>query len=465
MVDIEYFFSGAQNVKDTITRLKEKTVSVEPWSALLKDYEPTLHRIVEDHVGREDHVANGKLDKAARITVGLEKLLVTRMTEFMFSIPVKRVYHNVDDDEDKREIVKTIEKVYKRARINSENIRRFREYFATCEMVSIWYTIPSVNHEYGFESRQKLRVSTYSPMAGYKLYPLFDEYNDMVAMSVEYMRKDVGGNEITFFETYSNQTHIKWRYDDGKWVEVERAKITLMKIPCIYIYRPKPIYWGLSVLRDELEYTLSRQSDVVAYNSAPILKVTGEIMNEDENKGASRRFFRMEDGGDVSYVSWSQSTEAVKSHIDQLLKLFWMQGQMPDVSFEKLAGLGQVGYDARRLLFTDAHLKVNDEKGSVVEFLEREGNVIKAFVKELRTDLADKVDEIDIEYVITPFIQDDEQLEINKGVTANGGKPLMSQRESIERYGKSKDVDRTMQLIQEEQARSLQMAARVNSEE
>lgn len=464
MVDIEYLFDEKQNVDDTITRLKEKTLDIEPWSKLLLDYEPTLHRIMGDHVGREDHVSNGRMDKAARITVGLEKLLVNRMVEFMVSIPVKRVYHNVDDDEKKKEVVRVIEAIYKRARINAENIKRFREYFATCEMVSIWYTIPSVNSEYGFESRQKLRVNTYSPMAGYKLYPLFDEYNDMVAMSIEYERKDVGGNAITFFETYTNQTHIKWRYDDGKWVEVERTHITLMKIPCIYIYRPKPIYWGLSVLRDELEYTLSRQSDVVAYNAAPILKVTGEIINDEENKGASRRLFRMEDGGNVEYVSWSQSTEAVKNHIDQLLKLFWMQGQMPDVSFEKLAGIGQVGYDARRLLFTDAHLKVNDEKGPVVEFLEREGNVIKAFVKEIRTDLADKVDEIDIEHVISPFIQDDEQLEINKGVAANGGKPLMSQRESIARYGRSKDPDKSLQEIRDEQAYSLQMASRANNE-
>ena len=37
-------------------------------------------------------------------------------------------------------------------------------------------------------------------------------------------------------------------------------------------------------------------------------------------------------------------------------------------------------------------------------------------------------------------------------MTANGGKPLMSQRESIERYGKSDDVDKTLQEIKEEEA-------------
>ena len=37
-------------------------------------------------------------------------------------------------------------------------------------------------------------------------------------------------------------------------------------------------------------------------------------------------------------------------------------------------------------------------------------------------------------------------------MTANGGKPLMSQRESIERYGQSDDVDKTLQEIKEEEA-------------
>lgn len=35
-------------------------------------------------------------------------------------------------------------------------------------------------------------------------------------------------------------------------------------------------------------------------------------------------------------------------------------------------------------------------------------------------------------------------------MTANGGKPLMSQRESIERYGKTDDVDKTLQEIKQE---------------
>ena len=45
----------------------------------------------------------------------------------------------------------------------------------------------------------------------------------------------------------------------------------------------------------------------------------------------------------------------------------------------------------------------------------------------------------------------DEKDDINNLMTANGGKPLMSQRESIERYGQSDDVDKTLKEIKEEE--------------
>lgn len=110
----------------------------------------------------------------------------------------------------------------------------------------------------------------------------------------------------------------------------------------------------------------------------------------------------------MSYVSWAQSVEALKYHVDTLLKLYFMQGQMPDLSFENMKSLGNIGYDARQMVLSDAHLKIGDESGPVLEFLERECNVIKAFLKLMNTEWADEVDAVEVEHVITPFIQNDE---------------------------------------------------------
>lgn len=463
MDEITVIFDSGRPVDDIINDLKNKSVDVPEWSKLLKDYEPTKHRIVDDKETRKDKIkSDGQVEKASRIYIGLEKLLTKRTTEFAFAIPVRRVYHNTEDNDKRQQIAKAIEAVYKYARIDSENIKRGNAYFASCEIFTIWYAVEKPNSLYGFKSKYKLKCKTYSPMDGVKLYPLFDELGDMLAMSFEYKKK-LKDKEVTFFETYTADKHYKWKQEDGAWESImapEKITFFLGKIPGAYVYRPVPIYHGLSYIREEIEYTLSRNSDVIAYNSAPVLKVAGKIVG-DEEKGESRRIFRLQDGGDVSYVSWSQSIEALKYHVETLLKLFFMQGQMPDLSFENMKSLGNIGFDARQMILSDAHLKIGDESGAWIEFFERECNVIKEFLKFMNTNWKDEIDNVEVEHIITPFIQNDEDALISRVQKGNGGKAIFSHLESIRIAGYSNDPAETLRQIQEEDKTAQQ--TRMNS--
>lgn len=189
MDEITSILDNSRSADEVINDLKEKTVAVPSWSKLINDYEPKLHTIVSDTVTRKDKIkSDGTVEKASRIYIGLEKLLTKRITEFMFSIPVRRVYHNIEDNEIKQQIAKAIENIYKYARVDSENIKRGNNYFASCEVFTIWYAVENPNTLYGFKSKYKLKCKTYSPMDGTKLYPLLDELDDMVAMSFEYSK-------------------------------------------------------------------------------------------------------------------------------------------------------------------------------------------------------------------------------------------------------------------------------------
>jgi len=448
-MDINEIFAG-QDVSTIITELKKRSNSVPEWGELLKDYEPEYHKITTDKQGRKDKIhTDGTVDKAARISLGLEKLLVKRMTEFTFSIPVKRIYSTANETQEA--IAKAIEAIYKNAHINSENIKRGIAYNASCEIFTLWYTVQRKHTLYGFPCSFKLKCKTFSPMNGSKLYPLFDETGDMIAVSYEY-EQTVGKDLTLFFETFTADTHYKWQTVGKDWEQVEEPeRISILKIPGAYLYRPVPVFDGLQPLREDLEYTLSRNSDVVAYNSAPILKIVGNLIG-DESKGETRRVYKVTEGGDVDYVSWAQSVGAQESHSNALLKYFWMQSQMPDISFDNMKSLGNIGYDARKMLLTDSHLKIGEESGPWLEFLNRECNVIKAFLKKLNIRWADEVDNVGVEHVITPFIMEDEAAQIDMHMKANGGKPVESQRESIQRIGKSADVDQTMKEIQADEA-------------
>lgn len=443
-MDLKEILDFSRPADEVIKDLRVVNKDVEPWSKIEKDYYPEKHRICTDN--RRDKIrGDGGVEKASSIHLGLEQLIVRRMSEFIFGIPVKRVYYNADGERQK--IVDALERIYQHARIDAMNYERSKYYFASCEASTLWYSVEKENTFYGFPSKYKLKCANYSPMNGYEIYPLFDEMSDLVAISFEY-QKTIADKRVSFFETFTEDRHILWKNEDGWKVEID-APLKIGKIPIIYIQRSKPLFYGLSHIREEVEYTLSRNSDVVAYNCAPILKVSG-LVSKGENKGEARRIYRTENGGDVSYVSWSQANEALKYHVDTLLKMFFMQSQLPDISFDAMKSLGSIGYDARQTLFMDAHLRVRDEQGAFIEFLDREMNVVKAFLKQANTEWSNDIDDIEVEHVITPYVQNDIQADIVKWTTACGGKPIMSQLEAIKQFGYSDDAEETLRQIQQE---------------
>ena len=452
MIDIDEILSQ-ENITDKIASLKERSTKPHDWAKLRCDYEPGRHKIVTDQQGRKDKIhTDGTKDVAARITIGLERLLTKRMNEFTFAIPVRRNYVG-DDTDEKKEIVKAIERIYQVAHIDSENKLRGLAYYASCEALTVWYTKKGRHNLYGFPCNYKLKCKTFSPMSGVTLWPLIDEQGEMYAMSFEYTRK-VKDTFMTFFETFTADKHFVWKKgENAEWeVQTDGEEISIGKIPCIYIYRYSPVWEGLTGIREEIEYALSRHSDILAYNSAPILKVAGSIVGE-EMKGETRRIYRVTEGGDVSYVSWAQSNQALEYYVRTLLDMFFMQAQMPDISFSNMKGLGNIGYDARKTLLTDAHLKIGDESGAWIEFLERENSIIKAFLKKLNVGFKeDDIDSILIENIITPFVQEDEMLNIEKWSKAGGGTPLVSPLEAIENAGLSEDPQASFAQIMAMQA-------------
>jgi len=93
-------------------------------------------------------------------------------------------------------------------------------------------------------------------------------------------------------------------------------------------------------------------------------------------------------------------------------------------------------------------MKVKDESGRLLEFFDREVNVVKAFLKLMVPEgYSADIDALPVENEITPFSITDDRDTIQNLIMANGNRPLMSQRESIEYLGWSDDVDRTMEEV------------------
>lgn len=56
-----------------------------------------------------------------------------------------------------------------------------------------------------------------------------------------------------------------------------------------------------------------------------------------------------------------------------------------------------------------------------------------------------------MEHIITPYIQNDEKASIERRLLANGGKPIESQLESIQRFGESRNAMETLEQIRRDE--------------
>lgn len=442
--------------RERIAALKQKTVNVPAWGGrkgLEMQYYPAKHPVM-DRQHYPDIVRDDGVERVTRIALAFQKLAAKRMSELVCGIPVKRIYKPENDKQ--KQVASVIEKIFDRCRINSVNTERFKQLYAGCEIFTLWYAVEKKNNIYGVNSPIKLRCRTFSPMLGDELYPFFDEDGDMTAMSIAYRRK-VGRKNVQFFDTYTDgdeSRHIKWSDESGEWVVVEDETTTLLKIPGVYQWRTEPIWEDTSNNVYEMEWSLSRNGNYLRDNSKPKFVVcANEIIQYGDEKSPNKEFksvMQYPTGAKAEYVTWAQATESLKFHIETLRSLYFTQLQLPDWSYEKMSQQALSG-ESRKQMFIDAELKVGDESGPLIELCDREVNVVKAYAKIIlgQSYHAD-IDALPVENVITPYRITDRKEQVEVLMTANGNKPIMSQRESIEAYGQSDNVDKTLEDIKKD---------------
>lgn len=426
---------------DIIADLKNKTIDVIPWSKLEKEYEPRMHPVYTDRNYR-NKVRRGKVERMTRITYSIQKQAVKRMKELMFTIPVKRKYTTSTDEEKRAAAI--MEAIFKRNRIDAMNLKRAHKLFASCEMVTIWFAQLQETTYAGESSKLKLRCRIFSPMDGDALYPLFDEYDDMIGLSVQYTRKQ-GTEEHTYFDTYTDEYHYRWvSTNTNGWQEdIEPEPISIGKIAGIYLYRPLPIWEDQSDNGYELEWTMSRQGNYLRKNSRPTWVIYSDSAQpttpknqkqEPVDDNAGRNVLRYGQKDKAEYATWAQATDALKLHTEELRRNIHTSLQLPDMSMEQMKATPMSG-EARKMLFIDCQMKVTDEAGDWLEFFDREVNVVRAFCKQMFPNLADVFETLTVENVITPFQINDRSQQIKDMSDGTGGKQIISRRTAIRELG------------------------------
>lgn len=449
---LEEIFEAGRPADDVIADLKKKIVAVPEWKDLVMEYEPKNHPVM-NRAKYPDIIEDGICRPVTRVAFNTQKLCVKRMAGMCFGIPAKVNFKPEANDTKQEEVAKYINAILERVRWDSVNFDRAKQYFASCEAFTLWYGVKSPNTLYGFKSDIKLRCRIFSPMNGDELYPLFDEYGDLIAFSLGYEETSNQG-KVQYFDTYTADRHYRWVNEGSGYVEVQTEEITTGKIPGVYIWRPEPIWEDSSPLVYDRERKMSLNGNYIDKNNKPVFVVYADdampFGEESVDNSEDRMILQLPKDGKAEYATWQQAVESLKFHVDTLKSAVFEQLQIPNWSYEDMKAVRTSGEGLKQLMI-DAHLKVTEESGRLTEMLDREVNVVKSFLKGmLNNSYAEAIDSLQFDVVITPYIVSDEKERISNLALANGNKPMISQKESIRRLGYSDDPEQTLKEIAEE---------------
>lgn len=395
---------------------------------------------------------NFRIERVARISLAIQRLILNRAVSFCFGNPV--LYNATPTDDNEAAVMRAFNCVLQDVKSNSLNRKIARSIFGYKECAEYWYTVEKPHSKYGFNSKHKLRCALFSPVYGDTLYPYFDETGDMIAFSRAFSRKTVGEETVDYFETFTDTEHWLWILGPKGYEVVPGypKPVTIGKIPVVYGHQHKFETEDVDKLIDRLELLLSNFADTNDYHASPKIFTTGRIVGW-AKKGESGAVIEGEEGATMQYVSWQSAPEAVKLEIETLLQMIYTITQTPDISFDSVKGIGATSGVALKLLFMDAHLKVQDKREIFDDYLQRRANIILPYIGKMNHSLEAACETIAIEPEIVPYMLTSEIDELNYWLTANGNKPVISQEESVEKAGLSGNVQITMQKLNEQSVR------------
>lgn len=423
-----------------------------------KEFNPSEHKIF-DKTYRQDKTIedeNGNTTgtiKVNRLGFPLQKRIVNSTVAFTFGNPVE--YSSNPADTNEEEVLTAMQRIDYDNKMPSFNRKVARDLARCTEVAELWYTVPLTesHNTYGFDNKFKIRVMILSPWNGNLLYPYFDSTGDLLAFSRQYEDIGMDGKKKTYFETYTTTKKVIWVKQDSDWQVVRTENLPFGKIPVVFAKQDQTEWADVQGNIERLELLLSNFAETNDYHAAPKIFVQGKIAGWSQ-KGESGAIIEGEVGSSAQYLSWNHAPEAVKLEIETLLRFIYGFTQTPDISFDSVKGLQAISGEALKMLFMDAHLKVQEKKEIFDEYLQRRVSVVKAMIGSIQTGLKKAADSLQVIPNIVPFIINSEAANIQNLVTANGGKAIISQRTSVMLGGYVEDIDEEMALIKAEEEAS-----------
>lgn len=366
----------------------------------LKEYEPKLHNVMKkehrpDKFIKDDKGNITKTIAVARIPLALQKKIVMIAAAFLGTPCVDSTPEGAAEEN----MAEMIEEIWSANKLDYKFKTIAKLTMSERHCAELWYT-QDVDESYwdGFplDSKFRLSMKLMANSLGDKLYPVFDEFNNMIAFGRSYETREIVNERVEMvihFDLYTADKLYFSKKQNNVWLfsadgsnfaagEIKFIANPIGKIPVIYYSQSATEWHDVQDLIERLEKKIDNHADTNDYFDSPIVFAEGDVEGFAE-KGEEGKVIMGKNGAKLSYLTWDNAPESTKMEITNLLYFIHTLTHTPDISFENMKGLGHFSGVALKMLFIDAHMKAADKEEIFGEGLQRRINYMKKAISVL----------------------------------------------------------------------------------
>lgn len=399
-----------------------------------KSYRKDMRTLVrEESVSPEGKIIPPQYEKepVARIGLPLEQDIVNIHTAF--SVGKEPLLKSDTEDERELDLLKIMKKVSTDNKLRYQNKREMRSWLSEQEVCEYWYRYDGrgfwrkvwdkVKSVAGIKTKphDKLRMQIWSPFRGDRLYPIFsDNGNDFLGVGREFDYKLANhATRYCFMLVTPTEVYQVQRGAGNGWEDSDGYpfKHGFSKTPAIYAWRDEALYRPVIGIRESLEQLTSDFSDAIKMNFFPKLILEGDLANGGAENIGKSHLLKINNGGKAYYLDWQQTSDMVKTQIDNLFTKYYSLTNTPLISFDQLKGSGTfpsgTSFD---YMFMATLFAVDQHWETMGEFYQRRANFIQTAIGDLVPEMKAPSETLEQEVEQRPYRIEDLSKRISDAV-------------------------------------------------
>lgn len=429
--------------------------------------EHEILRKQDKSVGKGGTARTVKLNK---LVVPHQKKIVRIASVFLVGEPVQ--YTLTNDESDKYEkAYESITEVFDDNKMAYFDRKLVRTVMSETQAAELWYARKPKG------KKKEFKVVMLSYGNGDSLFPLFDEFGDMVAFTRKYRALDVEGKKQERADVFTGTYNYYISKTESQGYEVIKEKNLFGKIPVIYYEKALPEWSEVQGLIERDEDQLSKLADVVDYYADPVLKIKGELVDpiaeDGTTDGKGKRYDWKEDVGktlnfagtpnqaggveygDAEYLEPNAYPDLRDLERKTIKEYIYSQTSTPDISFNNVKGIGNLSGVTIKMLFLDAIFKAKENEEIYGEGFQRRFNLVKTMLSRTNVKAGGAFAEMKCDVDFGSPIPSDIHEFIESLSIASGGEAIMTKKTAVRQNPLVDDPEKEIQELEDEEVKDL----------